>query len=455
MTSPSNPSSPPSSTIPNAKSTAVTTPILLLKTPSPSASTDAYTRALIDTPYNFEPHYVPILSHTLLPDPLIQLLVTHLSPSSPSTDPTTSDSARDSPTKKQFPYGALILTSQRAVAALRTALLAPPVQKNSALLQNLRSLKLRIYTVGPATARAVEDEVVKRWMPRCRVFGGAKAGSGEMLGRLMTGGGGGGGEEAYTDDSAEDEDEEEEDDDAVNGSNSSIGSDDDGHDHKNIDDQEKNPPEIISEQTTRINPIAIAIAKEKQGSKGRKKRRPILFLTGQTRNDLLPKLLQDHGIQVDEMIVYASAELDEFSHTLAQTLTKTEAPPSTITEEEFITTTTTKSNSNSKSIRILTFFSPLATRTTLQTLNWLDNSNNNDKIKPELNLSPPSKHNHPTKSNPQRNRSVYIAAIGPTTQSHLRSEFGFEADIVALRPSPEGLRDGIVEFMRNEYKYES
>ena len=44
-------------------------------------------------------------------------------------------------------------------------------------------------------------------------------------------------------------------------------------------------------------------------------------------------------------------------------------------------------------------------------------------------------------------RRVFVASIGPTTRDYLREEFGCVADICAERPSPEGLGEGIAEFM--------
>lgn len=44
-------------------------------------------------------------------------------------------------------------------------------------------------------------------------------------------------------------------------------------------------------------------------------------------------------------------------------------------------------------------------------------------------------------------KGIYIATIGPTTRDYLRREFAFEVDVCAAKPSPEGIRDGILKFM--------
>ncbi|KFY14843.1 hypothetical protein V491_05884 [Pseudogymnoascus sp. VKM F-3775] len=44
-------------------------------------------------------------------------------------------------------------------------------------------------------------------------------------------------------------------------------------------------------------------------------------------------------------------------------------------------------------------------------------------------------------------RQTYVATIGPTTRDYLRREFGFEADVCAEVPSPEGVGSAIERFM--------
>lgn len=47
-----------------------------------------------------------------------------------------------------------------------------------------------------------------------------------------------------------------------------------------------------------------------------------------------------------------------------------------------------------------------------------------------------------------KGRKTFVACIGPTTRDYLEGEFGFQADVVAEKPSPKGVRDGIERFMR-------
>ena len=52
-----------------------------------------------------------------------------------------------------------------------------------------------------------------------------------------------------------------------------------------------------------------------------------------------------------------------------------------------------------------------------------------------------------TDSQPNVRTRYVIATIGPTTRDYLRREFGFEADVCAEVPSPEGIADGVKKFL--------
>ena len=45
-----------------------------------------------------------------------------------------------------------------------------------------------------------------------------------------------------------------------------------------------------------------------------------------------------------------------------------------------------------------------------------------------------------------RRRPARLAAIGPTTASALEEELGMEVDVVAVKPNPETLAEGIARF---------
>ncbi len=317
-----------------ANSSNPPTPILLLKSPSPTPASDAYTLYL--TP-SFNPTFIPVLSHTLLPDPLIKLLLTHFT-SNPSPD--------HLPDPKPFPYGAFIFTSQRAVAAFASALNAPQVVKiRDRVAEGLGSSGVRLYVVGPATERALRAVRDER-CAGCGMYGGEEAGSGEVLARIMLGEKEGKG--AYD-------------------------------------------------------------MRERDG--GRKK--PVLFLVGEKRRDIIPRMLMDpelsegERIRVDEMEVYKTGELEEFEFHFTQTLSRT--VPETA--------------------RWVVVFSPTAGEGMLRGLGWLD------KVSRKAHIMEPG-------------RKTFVACIGPTTRDYLVQEFGFEPDVVAKKPSPQGVKEGIEDFMK-------
>lgn len=338
-------------------------PLLLLKSPSPTPPTDPYTAHLTTSSpspyqpststsnstftYTYTPHYIPLLTHTLLPDPLIALLLTHLQPHS-----------------QPFPYGALVFTSQRAVAAFTTALNAPPLQPH---LPTLAELRINFYTVGPATERSLRG-VRDRLMPLCGLYGGEGAGSGEVLAGIISGRGEG--------------------------------------------DGDGNGEVREGMYTTRIE--------AGEGVAGAMK--PILFLTGEKRRDIIPRTLMEPSlppeqrIQVDEMVVYKTGELQEFGFHFSRMLALTGG-----------------GGGRGGGVRWIVVFSPAAGAHVFGALGWLEAGTGQVRM-----------------GEMEGGRKTFVVCIGPTTKEYLEREFGFVADVVAEKPSPMGVREGIEKFMREK-----
>ena len=312
--------------------------ILLLKSPSPTLSLDPYTTTL--SPPFPPPLYIPLLSHTLLPDPLISLLLLHLSQHTPTPTP--------------FPYGALILTSQRSVAALSSALSAPAISEKEEYKARLKNLRVRLYTVGPATEKAVR-EVRDRWLnpDLCGVYGGGKAGSGEVLARLM------------------------------------LTPGDENKCHYDIRSSDEDTSGVL---------------------------KPVLFLVGEKRRDVIPRMLQstelEEGkrVKVDEMVVYKTSEMESFGFEFGKVLRATEGG-----EEG----------------RWVVVFSPM-----LRGLGWWDEGRRG------------------VRQGGEGRGRTWVCCIGPTTREYLEREFGLVADVVAERPSAEGVREAIERFMREREERE-
>lgn len=144
---------------------------------------------------------------------------------------------------------------------------------------------------------------------------------------------------------------------------------------------------------------------------------PLLFLVGEQRRDIIPKKLQSEDlspsqqIQVTEVIVYETGEMSTF-------------------EEDFTELT--------KVARVAKFreqwvvvFSPQGCEAMLNALGWLDEKSG--KYHEGLRKIKAGTGSVKTK----------IITIGPTTRDYLKSELGFEPDVVAEKPSPEGVGEAI------------
>ncbi|KAI5466506.1 tetrapyrrole biosynthesis, uroporphyrinogen III synthase [Mariannaea sp. PMI_226] len=141
------------------------------------------------------------------------------------------------------------------------------------------------------------------------------------------------------------------------------------------------------------------------------KKPPILFLVGETRRDIIPKILTNPAlpdserIPVTETVVYGTGEMQSFPIDLARVLDDTK----------------------SSAARWIVVFSPTGCDSLLQGMGVLD---------PDTGKARPG----------ARDGRTFVATIGPTTRDHLRT-FDFEPDVCAETPTPEGVLQGIVDFM--------
>lgn len=144
---------------------------------------------------------------------------------------------------------------------------------------------------------------------------------------------------------------------------------------------------------------------------------PLLFLVGDTRRDIIPKTLMDPSltsdkrIQVDELVVYGTGVMESFEQDFEERLS--------ITKDE--------------AVRWVVVFSPTGCEAMLRALGMLGVSSGKVKA-----------------TDMQETRRTFIATIGPTTRDYLGNEFGFEPDVCAERPSPEGVEAGILAFIQNQ-----
>ncbi|KAK1774044.1 tetrapyrrole biosynthesis, uroporphyrinogen III synthase [Copromyces sp. CBS 386.78] len=152
--------------------------------------------------------------------------------------------------------------------------------------------------------------------------------------------------------------------------------------------------------------------------KNRPTKPPLLFLVGEQRRDIIPKKLMDPAlpsdkfIRIDEVVVYGTGVMESFQQDFTKLLKQTENRPA----------------------RWVVVFSPSGCDGMLSALGWLNESSG--RVEGEIQ---------------KEGRKTYIATIGPTTRLHLVNSFGYEPDVCAEQPSPEGVWEGINRFW-NESK---
>ncbi|KAJ4311144.1 uroporphyrinogen-III synthase [Neodidymelliopsis sp. IMI 364377] len=140
---------------------------------------------------------------------------------------------------------------------------------------------------------------------------------------------------------------------------------------------------------------------------------PILFMVGDKRRDIIPKTLQseelpsDRRAKVDELVIYETGEMRSFM-------------------TDFTTIWRRNTDTGSKRQWVVVF-SPTGCQAMLESLGLLNTTTGKVRKVDDT-------------------RDVLIVTIGPTTRDYLINEFDFTPDVVAEKPSPEGIADGIRAF---------
>lgn len=137
----------------------------------------------------------------------------------------------------------------------------------------------------------------------------------------------------------------------------------------------------------------------------------VLWLTGEKRREGLRTGLMAKGIDVEICVVYGTTLSPQFSAHFRQALLETEPE-------------------SGKGVRWIVIFSAQGGREMLEGLGWLKEES--EKVLER-----------------QEGRTTYMASIGPTTREYLEGHFGLRVDVCADRPSPEGVREEIERFMRD------
>lgn len=144
---------------------------------------------------------------------------------------------------------------------------------------------------------------------------------------------------------------------------------------------------------------------------------PILFMVGDKRRDIIPKTLQskqlpsDRSARVDELVIYETGEMSSFKTNFTK-----------IWQENA---------ENGSTRQWIVVFSPTGCRAMLESLDLLDVETGKAKLT-------------------TGSRDLLIVTIGPTTRDYLINEFHFTPDVVAEKPSPEGIAEGIRGYLEQQ-----
>ena len=123
-------------------------------------------------------------------------------------------------------------------------------------------------------------------------------------------------------------------------------------------------------------------------------RLPLLFLVGDKRRDIIPKRLAEESIALEELTVYETTVAETFDEELDRVMNDT----------------------TDGDIEWIVFFSPSGAEVALEKMKKLE-------------------------------RKIKVATIGPTTEEYLRKEWGVVPDMVAKKPEPLSMVQGILDCM--------
>lgn len=177
---------------------------------------------------------------------------------------------------------------------------------------------------------------------------------------------------------------------------------------------------------------------------GRLKKKSLLFLVGETRRDVIPKTLMDEGlgegrVEVEEVEVYRTEERRGFGESFKELLKALDYECT-------------------QGLVIVVVFSPQGCESMLHAIGYLDAQGKiTERAKtrwqgfPQSLSSGISEQESSEGDAGERRRAMrfVIATIGRTTRDFLVDSFGFEPDICARKPSPEGVGEAIKAFLKS------
>ncbi|GLA59998.1 hypothetical protein AtubIFM54640_011423 [Aspergillus tubingensis] len=164
---------------------------------------------------------------------------------------------------------------------------------------------------------------------------------------------------------------------------------------------------------------------------------PLLFLVGEQRRDIIPRTLTNPDLPpgeyvgVDEVVVYETGVMEGFEESFRGVVER---------EREVMRNNSNTTGREGRGRVVWTVvFSPTGCEGMLRGLGYLGKEDGSGSGWGKV-------------DGDGERRRFFVATIGPTTRDYLRREFGFEADVCAERPSPEGVGEGIERFMNEMMK---
>lgn len=282
--------------------------------------------------------------------------------------------------------------------------------------------RIPLFAVGPGTAGLLESEIIGGgggvggrggggggggWMSGCWVEGGEDAGRGEKLVPIIV---------SRCNNMVMDNEGVQ--DEALMG----RGEEKEGEEKEGEGEEEEGEGEKEEEEE----------GKKTTDRRRRKKKKKVLWLTGEKRREGLRTGLEGAGIEVDCLIVYSTSVSAHFLP-----LFTTQA---LLCKEE-------KEEEKGRVVRWIIVFSTQGSREILMGLNWLDDKTGRVKKRIIDDDDDDVQVLQRERERENRRRTTFIASIGKTTAGYFEEHFGFTVDVVAERPSPEGVREGIEAFM--------
>jgi uroporphyrinogen-III synthase len=189
-------------------------------------------------------------------------------------------------------------------------------------------------------------------------------------------------------------------------------------------------PQVFGSHTGNGENLAQYILQHYHSLVGPKKALPLLFLVGEQRRDIIPKTLmdptlpEDKQIRVDELVVYDTCVMESFAKDFAAQITRID------------------SGALGALVVVVVVFSPSGCEAMLRCLGCIDGENKLTEKGKNRGTAP-----RKVDAQPDGRTKYIIVTIGPTTSDYLKKEFGFEADVCAEKPSPEGVGEGVKNFL--------